>query len=72
MPIYHAADPLLCPKEAATYLNLSVDWLARERWKGTGPGYVRLSGGRFGAIRYRRSALDAYVAAHTIDPRGGL
>lgn len=63
-------DRLLSPKEAAAYLNISVDWLARERWQGTGPAYVRLSGRRGGAIRYRQSVLEALKTEMEVRPAG--
>jgi hypothetical protein len=54
-------DPLLTTLEAAGNLNCSGSFLAKERMRGTGPEFIRI--GR--AIRYSRSALDAYKAANT-------
>jgi predicted DNA-binding transcriptional regulator AlpA len=54
-------DPLLSTPEAALDLNCSTSFLAKARMTGTGPEFVKL--GR--AIRYRRSALNAYKAAQT-------
>lgn len=54
-------DPLFTACEAAQNLRCSVSFLAKERMKGTGPAFVRI--GR--AIRYSRSALEAYKAANT-------
>ncbi|MFK4727122.1 excisionase family DNA binding protein [Bradyrhizobium niftali] len=47
--------------EAARYLRLSVQFLevARHRGDGRGPPFVKLSR----SVRYRRSALDAWMAA---------
>lgn len=50
-------DGLLDPKVAAAYLGLAVLTLADLRCKGGGPKFCRV--GRL--IRYRRSALDAWV-----------
>ena len=54
-------DRLLTPLEAAQYLNCSGSFLAKQRMRGTGPEFIRI--GR--AVRYSRSALDAWKAANT-------
>jgi excisionase family DNA binding protein len=48
--------------EAAAYLKLSRQFLevARHRGDGSGPRFIKLAR----AVRYRRSALDAWMAAH--------
>ena len=53
--------PLLTTLEAAEDLNCSASFLAKQRMRGTGPEFIRI--GR--AIRYSRSALDAYKATNT-------
>jgi hypothetical protein len=52
--------------EAARYLRLSRQFLeaARYRADGTGPPYIKLER----AVRYRRSALDAWMTAHDHSP----
>jgi hypothetical protein len=52
--------------EAANYLRLSRQFLeaARYRADGTGPPYIKLER----AVRYRRSALDAWMTAHDHSP----
>jgi predicted DNA-binding transcriptional regulator AlpA len=52
--------------EAARYLNLSRQFLeaARYRADGSGPAYIKLKR----AVRYRRSALDAWMTAHDHSP----
>ena len=57
-----AASDYLTTVEAAAYLKLSRQFLeaARYRGDGSGPGYIKL--GR--AVRYRKSALDAWMSAH--------
>ena len=52
------SDPLLTTIEAAAYLRLAPHTLKRYRYLGVGPRYLRA--GR-AAIRYRRSALDAWL-----------
>lgn len=48
--------------EAARYLKLSRHFLevARHRGDGSGPEFIKLAR----AVRYQRSALDAWMAAH--------
>jgi excisionase family DNA binding protein len=49
-------------KQAAQYLNLSRQYLEAARYRGdsSGPPYIKLDR----AVRYRRSALDSWMAAH--------
>jgi excisionase family DNA binding protein len=54
-------DLLLTTKEAADELKVSESFLAKARMQGTGPAFVQL--GR--AVRYSRSALEAYKASQT-------
>jgi predicted DNA-binding transcriptional regulator AlpA len=55
-------DPLLLPSEAADYLKLTVQTLARWRMArpGKGPRYYKLG---WGLVRYRREDLEAWVQA---------
>jgi excisionase family DNA binding protein len=52
--------------EAAAYLRLSRQFLeaARHRGDGSGPSFIKLER----AVRYRRDALDAWMAAHDHAP----
>jgi excisionase family DNA binding protein len=54
-------DPsaLLCVEQAARQLNLSASTLAKMRLRGDGPAFVKLRH----LVRYRRSDLEAYIAA---------
>ena len=56
--------------EAARYLKLSRQFLeaARYRADGSGPAYIKLQR----AVRYRRSALDAWMGAHDHSPEKPL
>lgn len=61
-----AADALnpeewLTPPEAAKLAKLSVRTLSDKRWKKTGPPYRKLSPGKGGRIRYRRSDVLAWL-----------
>jgi hypothetical protein len=52
--------------ESAAYLKLSRQFLegARYRADGSGPPYIKLER----AVRYRKTALDAWMAAHDHAP----
>lgn len=52
-------SPMLTPDEAARFLALSPKTLARWRWAGRGPGFVKLGS----AVRYSQRQLDEFVSA---------
>lgn len=56
------ATEFLTTREAAAYVKLSRQYLeiARYRGDGSGPRYVKLER----AVRYRKSDLDSWMAAH--------
>ena len=56
----------LTTAEAAQYLKLSKPFLegARYRADGSGPRFIKLEK----SVRYKRSALDAYMDAHDHAP----
>jgi excisionase family DNA binding protein len=57
-------DPLLTPNETVEYLRLpSTNTLYGWRYANRGPRSIKV--GRH--VRYRRSDLDAWLAAHTSD-----
>ena len=60
-------DPLLTQRQAAEYLNLSIRTLQRWRTEGIGPPSIVLPNGY---RRYRRSALDRWLAKHRDRPGG--
>jgi predicted DNA-binding transcriptional regulator AlpA len=62
-------DTLLTERDLAVYIGLSLPTLQRMRAAGTGPQFVQLSQRR---IAYRRSAVDAWLAARTTDRIGGI
>ena len=55
-------DPLLTGREAAAMARVSEKTLANWRSLGIGPSYTKLSPGRGGRIRYRRSDVLAWLA----------
>jgi predicted DNA-binding transcriptional regulator AlpA len=46
-------EPLLTPKEAAAWLNVSLSFLAKARKRGDGPPFIPIGRG----IRYSRSSV---------------
>jgi hypothetical protein len=56
-------EPLENEETVANRLNVSVRTLQKWRWQGKGPRYIKLGAGTFGAVRYRQSDVDAYIAA---------
>ena len=44
---------------AADFLDVKVATLRRWRWSGDGPPFIKLNG----AVRYRRSDLEAHIQA---------
>lgn len=67
MPNFINPDCLMCPKRAAEYIGMSVHWLERQRARGEAPEFVRLGGRKGGAIRYRRSVLQALIVSATVN-----
>jgi hypothetical protein len=55
-------------KEASQYLKCSIGLLRKWRQLGEGPAYAKM--GRL--IRYAEGDLAAFVAAHRVQPPGGL
>ena len=53
-------DPNYDTKQAAAYLATSESYLEQLRWRGGGPVYWK----RGRMVRYRRSALDAWIDSH--------
>ncbi|MBE4791718.1 helix-turn-helix domain-containing protein [Streptomyces caniscabiei] len=54
-------DEWLTPSEAAKLAKLSVRTLSDRRWKKIGPPYRKLSPGKGGRVRYRRSDVLAWL-----------
>lgn len=54
-------DPLLDTSNAAAYIGCTANHLARLRMRKEGPAYFKHGS----LVRYRRSALDAWISANT-------
>lgn len=57
---------LLYRRDAAEYLSVSIAWLEREAWKGTGPKLIKVG---VRAVRYSIEDLDEYIESRTIEPK---
>ncbi len=55
------ADGLMTPKDTAAFLGVAVASLSDWRVKGIGPDFVKVGA----CVRYRRSALEAWLQSHT-------
>ena len=51
---------------AAEYLRLSTPTLERLRLTGNGPAFAKLTPGRRGSVRYRRTDLDSWLASRLV------
>jgi predicted DNA-binding transcriptional regulator AlpA len=67
--IHETVDPILTEKHISGWLGLSLPSLQRMRSNGSGPSFVQLSQRRIG---YRRSDVEAWLAARTTDRIGGV
>ncbi|WP_033322310.1 helix-turn-helix domain-containing protein [Streptomyces yerevanensis] len=61
-----APSELLSPREVHTNYGLAPQTLANYRWQGIGPRYIKLTPGRGGRIRYRRSDVELWLDGQTI------
>lgn len=57
--------PLLDSVDVARQLGVAAHTVRFWRQNGKGPAFVRVTAG---CIRYRQSAVDAYIAANTVQP----
>lgn len=64
------SDELLTPKQVQADYGFSPQTLANWRWMNTGPTYIKTSPGRSGRIRYKRSAVEAWLDAQTVKTGG--
>lgn len=63
-------DDLLTPKEVHAEYGFSPQTLAKWRWMDMGPDYIKQSPGKGGRIKYRRSSLERFLDAHTVQTGG--
>lgn len=63
-------DKLLSPAEAASYLSVRRATLDVWRCLGKGPGYVKITEGQSGRVRYRLSDLDRWIRERSVAAGG--
>lgn len=59
-------EELLTPKQVAEEYPFSPQQLATWRWMGLGPDYIKVTPGKGGRIKYRRSAIEQWLDACTV------
>jgi predicted DNA-binding transcriptional regulator AlpA len=62
-------DPILSEREYRTWVGISAPTAQRQRSDGSGPPFIQLSERRIG---YRKSAVERWLEARTIDRVGAL
>lgn len=65
-------DELLNPKQVSDLLQIGVIQLAKWRMFGRGPRFVKMgdAGKKHVPVRYRRSDIEAWLQANTVETRG--
>lgn len=63
-------DQLLTPREVHAAYGFHPQTLANWRWMGMGPDFVKTTPGKSGRIKYRRSAIEAWLSAQTVQAGG--
>ncbi|MFF4425047.1 helix-turn-helix transcriptional regulator [Streptomyces sp. NPDC001549] len=64
------AEEFLTPRQVEGEYGFRVQTLAQWRWMGLGPEYIKQTPGRGGRIKYRRSAIEAWLLAQTVQTGG--
>lgn len=64
------ADQMLTPKQVETEYGVAAKTLANYRWQGIGPSYTKTHPGKYGRVKYRRSTIEAWLNAQTVQPGG--
>ncbi|MER5312909.1 helix-turn-helix domain-containing protein [Streptomyces sp. NPDC002773] len=64
------ADELLVPRQVHAEYGFSPQTLANWRWTGAGPDYIKTTPGKGGRIKYRRSAIEAWLQTRTVQAGG--
>lgn len=63
-------DELLSPKQVHAKYGFTPQTLAHWRGMGEGPAFIKLTPGKGGRIKYRRSAIEAWLSAQTVTTGG--
>ncbi|GAA2387008.1 hypothetical protein GCM10010420_07420 [Streptomyces glaucosporus] len=62
-----AVDELLTPKQVHADYGFSPQTLANWRWMGMGPDYIKTTPSKAGRIKYRRSSIERWLKAQTVN-----
>lgn len=62
---------LLHERDAAVFLGMSIAWMQKSRYLGTGPKYVKVGGLNGRAVRYRYRDLVEYIEINLIETTSG-
>lgn len=65
-----AHGELLTPRQVHELYGFSPQTLANWRWCGQGPSYIKTSPGRSGRVKYRKSVIEAWLNAQTVQVEG--
>jgi hypothetical protein len=60
------AAEFLTPRQVEEEYGFRVQTLAQWRWMDLGPDYLKLSPGRGGRIKYKRSAIETWLEERTV------
>ena len=60
-------DNLLPERDAAKILGMSISWMQRSRWDGSGPPFIKINH----AVRYRLSDLEKWIASRLQNSTSG-
>lgn len=60
------SEKLLHERDAARLLGISAAWLQKQRWRGTGPAFIRVSGTKGGAVRYALADIESWIERNRI------
>ncbi|WUD74601.1 helix-turn-helix domain-containing protein [Streptomyces sp. NBC_00510] len=63
-------DELLSPRQVHADYGFSPQTLANWRWTGQGPDYIKQTPGKGGRIKYRRSSIEGWLTAQTVQVGG--
>ena len=66
LPLPKDPEELLTPAQVTGMPTLAEQTLANLRYRKTGPAYIKLGRGRSAPVRYRRGAVEQWLAAQTI------
>lgn len=63
-------DKLMTPKQVHAEYGIAPQTLANYRWQGIGPAYLKTHPGKYGRVKYRRSTIEKWLDAQTVQTGG--